>query len=138
MITRLNHVQITIPIGAEQAARAFYCDQLRLEEIEKPESLKDRGGLWLRLGNQEIHLGVENGVDRMRTKAHLAYEVTDLSEWRKRLAKANIPIIESIPIPGYNRMEYRDPFGNRIEMMERMSKTPLPTGKDVNQIKIKK
>ena len=30
-----------------------------------------------------------------------------------------IEVVEGIPIPGYDRFEFRDPFGNRVEFMER-------------------
>ena len=64
-------------------------------------------------------MGTEDGVDRHKTKAHLAYQVTDLASWRKKLAEHGISVLESIPIPGYDRFELRDPFGNRVEMIER-------------------
>ncbi|MGF7086602.1 hypothetical protein JOD24_000431 [Kroppenstedtia sanguinis] len=51
---------------------------MRLTEIPKPDSLNGRGGFWLRLGDVEIHVGTEDGMDRNRTKAHLAYQVEDL------------------------------------------------------------
>ena len=44
MILGLHHAQITIPNGAEKEAKQFYCNVLGLEEIEKPKSLKGRGG----------------------------------------------------------------------------------------------
>ncbi len=116
-IRRLNHAQISIPIGAEHRARAFYCGLLGLREIPKPESLAGRGGLWLQVGDTQIHLGVEDGVDRAATRAHLAYEVDDLTAWRTRLVAHGTPILESIPIPGYDRFECRDPFGNRLEFL---------------------
>ena len=28
------------------------------------------------------------------------------------------PVEEQIPIPGYHRFEFRDPFGNRVEMIQ--------------------
>lgn len=118
MIKRIHHVQITVPLGAETAARAFYCDILQLEEIDKPASLTGRGGFWLCLGTQEIHIGTESDVDRNATKAHIAYEVTGLEAWRSQLKANDISITESVPIPGYNRFECRDPFGNRIELIE--------------------
>jgi catechol 2,3-dioxygenase-like lactoylglutathione lyase family enzyme len=37
MIHAIHHVQITIPRGAEDEARTFYCDLLGLPEIEKPD-----------------------------------------------------------------------------------------------------
>jgi len=88
VIGLLNHVQITIPVGAESEARAYYCRLLGLVEIEKPESLKGRGGLWLQLGELQIHVGTEDGFDRRTTKAHLAYEVDDLEHWRSVIAGA--------------------------------------------------
>jgi hypothetical protein len=45
--------------------------------------------------------------------------VEDLAGWRERLGRAAVAIEESIPIPGYNRFEFRDPFGNRVEFIER-------------------
>jgi catechol 2,3-dioxygenase-like lactoylglutathione lyase family enzyme len=117
-ILRLHHAQITIPKGAEEEARSFYCDVLGLHEIPKPESLQSRGGFWLSLGDQQMHIGTEDGVDRTVTKAHLAYHVTGLSQWRARLEGHGIQILDSIPIPGYDRFEFRDPFGNRVEFVE--------------------
>lgn len=118
-IIGLHHAQITIPRGTEDQARKFYCGVLGLTEIEKPPSLRARGGFWLQVGDREMHVGTEDGVDRHKTKAHLAYQVTDLAGWRKKLAERGIPVLESIPIPGYDRFEFRDPFGNRVEMIER-------------------
>lgn len=99
-IVGLHHAQITIPKGAEEQAREFYCGVLGLAEIEKPASLRARGGFWLQVGDREVHVGTEDGVDRHQTKAHLAYQVTDLAGWRKKLAERGISVLESIPIPG--------------------------------------
>jgi catechol 2,3-dioxygenase-like lactoylglutathione lyase family enzyme len=118
MLIRLHHAQITIPIGAEEQARQFYCELLGLPEIDKPETLAGRGGFWVQLGDTEMHIGVENGVDRAATKAHLAYEVSDVGHWRERLRANGIVILDSIPIPGYERFECRDPFGNRVEFIQ--------------------
>lgn len=113
----IDHVQITIPTGMEGAARAFYCDVLGLVEIPKPDSLAGRGGLWLALGELQIHIGTEDGVDRTTTRAHIAYRVSDLALWQARLQSAGCNIFESAPIPGHDRFETRDPFGNRIEFI---------------------
>jgi catechol 2,3-dioxygenase-like lactoylglutathione lyase family enzyme len=117
MILRIDHAQITIPRGAEEEGRRFYCGLLGLMEVEKPESLAGRGGFWLHVGEQQVHVGTEDGVDRTATKAHLAYEVSDLPGWRERLEAAGISILESAPIPGCERFEFRDPFGNRVELI---------------------
>jgi catechol 2,3-dioxygenase-like lactoylglutathione lyase family enzyme len=118
MIRRLHHAQITIPKGAEDEARQFYCTVLGLREIEKPDSLKGRGGFWLELGDQQIHVGTEDGVDRTQTKAHLAYEVDDIDSWMRLMQEHNIEIGDSVPIPGFERFEIRDPFGNRVEFIQ--------------------
>jgi len=116
-IIRINHVQICIPKGAEKEGRQFYCGLLGLPEIEKPVSLQERGGFWLQVGDQQLHVGTEEDVDRASTKAHLSYEVDDLEAWRERLQKNGTVILDSVPIPGYDRFEFRDPFGNRVEFM---------------------
>lgn len=117
-ITRFNHVMVTIPKGAEDKARAFYCDILNLPEIPKPESLGGRGGLWLQVGDIQLHLGTEDSVDRLATKAHLAYEVDNVSLWREKLTAHGFQSLDSVPIPGFDRFEFRDPFGNRIEIIQ--------------------
>lgn len=114
---RLHHVQITIPRGAEEAGRAFYCGLLGLPELPKPESLAGRGGFWLQVGDREVHVGTEDGVDRAATKAHLSYEVDDLPSLRARLEAAGFTALENAPLPGYDRFEIRDPFGNRVELL---------------------
>lgn len=124
IVSGIHHVQITVPVGAEDAARAFYVDLLDLTEIPKPASLTGRDGLWLRAGAIELHIGVEDGVDRAATKAHVAFAVTDLPTWRIRLDAAGCTVLESIPIPGYDRLETRDPFGNRLELIERRNQWP--------------
>ena len=118
MILGLNHVQITIPVGAEDEARQFYCGILGLCEVPKPEALQSRGGFWLELDGLQIHLGTEDGIDRERTKAHIAYEVENLEFWREKLAANGIEISDGIVIPNYQRFEFRDPFGNRVEFLE--------------------
>lgn len=117
----IHHVQITFPATAEAEARAFYCDFLGLPEIEKPDSLKTRGGFWVRLGAQEIHLSREDGVNRQATKAHIAYAVQDVWAWQEKIIAYGLKVADSVPIPGYNRFEFRDPFGNRVEFIERIT-----------------
>jgi len=123
MILRFHHAQITIPKGQEDEARKFYCGVLQLKEIQKPESLLVRGGFWVEVGNQQLHIGTESGVDRLLTKAHLAYEVEDIQMVEKHLKENGIEILESVPIPGFERFEFRDPFGNRVECIQPVSPT---------------
>ncbi|HZU14594.1 MAG TPA: VOC family protein [Chloroflexota bacterium] len=117
-IIGLHHAQITVPVGEEDRARRFYCDLLDLTEIPKPESLRGRGGFWLQVGDRQVHIGTERGVDRSSTKAHLAYQVNGIEAWRERLRAAGVAIEESVPVDGATRFECRDPFGNRIEIIQ--------------------
>jgi catechol 2,3-dioxygenase-like lactoylglutathione lyase family enzyme len=119
MLKAVHHAQVSIPIGAEDEARSFYCGVLGMIEVPKPDSLAGRGGFWLELGDFQIHFGTEDGIERSRSKAHLAYLVSDLDGWRDRLAAAGCEIIGGVPIPDYQRFEFRDPFGNRVEFLER-------------------
>jgi catechol 2,3-dioxygenase-like lactoylglutathione lyase family enzyme len=118
MIIGIDHVQIMVPAHAVAAARAFYCGLLGLPEVEKPEVLWGRGGFWLQVGDRQLHVGTEEGVERRATKAHVAYAVRDLPAWRQRLAASGVEIGEGVPIPGYERFEFLDPFGNRVEFIQ--------------------
>jgi len=117
-INEIHHIQVTIPRAAEEQGRQFYCRLLGLQEIEKPAVLGDRGGFWVQVGNRQVHVGVEDGVERTATKAHIAYQVTDLAEMRKRLEENGIAIQEDVPLPGLKRFQIRDPFGNKIEFIQ--------------------
>lgn len=105
----------------EDEAKKFYCDVLGLQEIEKPDSLKGRGGFWLTIGDKDVHIGTENGFDRTKTKAHIAYEVDNLAYWKTKLTQENIKLLDGIPIPNFDRFEFRDPFGNRVEMIQSLN-----------------
>jgi catechol 2,3-dioxygenase-like lactoylglutathione lyase family enzyme len=121
MIIRIHHAQITIPKGAEDEARKFYCGVLGLNEIAKPDALTGRGGFWLQVGDRQLHVGTEDLSDREQTKAHVAYEVDDLESWRRRLGENRMEVKDGIQIPNMRRFEFRDPFGNRIEFIELIS-----------------
>ena len=119
MIKAVHHAQISIPIGAENDAREFYCGVLGLTEIPKPESLAGRGGFWLEISGFQVHAGTEDGIDRTRSKAHVAYQVEGLAAWREKLCSVGVKPMDGIPVPGFARFEFRDPFGNRVEFLER-------------------
>jgi catechol 2,3-dioxygenase-like lactoylglutathione lyase family enzyme len=117
-ILSVHHAQITIPGGMEDQARDFYCGLLGLKEIDKPDSLKGRGGLWLQIGAFQVHVSIQDAVERYGLKSHLAYLVDDLEAWRTFLIEAGFHPEQNTPIPGYHRFEFRDPFGNRIEFIQ--------------------
>jgi catechol 2,3-dioxygenase-like lactoylglutathione lyase family enzyme len=120
-ITGIDHVQVSVPVGSEDAVRRFYCDVLGLTEVPKPEALAGRGGLWLTTGSAMVHFGTEDVADRAASKRHVAFLVEDLAAARRTLEAAGREIVVGIQIPGYVRFECRDPFGNRLEFLERVT-----------------
>ena len=76
-ILSIDHVQIAMPSGEEETARAFYVNLLGFTEIPKPPKLVKRGGVWFQSENVQLHLGVENDF-RPARKAHPAFLVDDL------------------------------------------------------------
>ena len=117
-VLAIDHVQIAMPAGGEDAARAFFGGLLGLVEIAKPPSLAGRGGCWFALGGRELHLGVE-GDFRPAKKAHVALATTDLDGLRARLIEVGCVINEDAPIAGRRRFFTEDPFGNRLELLQR-------------------
>jgi catechol 2,3-dioxygenase-like lactoylglutathione lyase family enzyme len=117
MIRAIHHVQLSMPRGREDDARAFYRDVLGMTEQPKPENLARRGGVWFRAGDAEVHLGVEDDF-RPAKKAHPALAVVNLAELLERCRAAGCAVATDEPLPGYDRAYVSDPFGNRIELLE--------------------
>lgn len=109
-------MQLAAPPGCEEAARRFFGDVLGLEELEKPEQLRGRGGVWFAVGAQQLHIGVETEHAPAR-KAHPALAVRDIAELAARLAAAGAPVEWDPSLPGVRRLYTADPWGNRIELV---------------------
>jgi catechol 2,3-dioxygenase-like lactoylglutathione lyase family enzyme len=116
-IKRLDHVQVCVPRGAEGEAREFYGGLLGLEEIEKPEVLRAGGGMWYEVADVQLHIGVEDTV--APSKRHPAFEVEDIGGVRDYLEQNGVRTKDEPSIPGARRFSFYDPFGNRIELMEK-------------------
>ena len=114
---RLDHVQICIPAGAEQRAREFYGRLLGLEEVEKPAPLRSRGGLWYKVADIQLHVGVEE--NQAASKRHPAFEVEEIEAIRNYLEANGVRTRDEIPLAGLKRFSFFDPFDNRIELLER-------------------
>ena len=109
-----------MPAGQEAKARSFYGDVLGLAEDQKPANLVGRGGIWFRGGSLRLHLGVDPDFHPAR-KAHPALLVSGLAALRRRCEAAGFPTTDDEPLEGYDRAYVQDPFGNRIELMERQT-----------------
>ena len=114
---KLHHVQVAMPPGREEEARAFYGRLLGLEEVAKPPTLARRAGCWFRRGELELHLGVEEDF-RPARKAHPALMVEELDDLAHRLEEQDIRVTWDGDLPGYRRFYTFDPFGNRLELLE--------------------
>lgn len=119
-IKKFHHADLIIARGGEGEAKIFYCDLLGLREIPKPEVLRANGGLWLAIGDFQLHLSYEKkeGVDPRKTKAHLAFVVDDLARVERSLLAAGCSIKWQEQLPGMIRLETEDPFGHRLELLE--------------------
>jgi catechol 2,3-dioxygenase-like lactoylglutathione lyase family enzyme len=112
----IDHIQLAAPKGSEDTARKFFKNILGFDEVEKPEELKKRGGVWFEVGNYQIHIGIEEPF--YPAKAHPAFEIENIEELKKHLVTNGIDVIEDDKLPGAKRFYISDPFGNRMELLE--------------------
>jgi catechol 2,3-dioxygenase-like lactoylglutathione lyase family enzyme len=114
----LDHVQVAAPRGCETEARRFYGTLLGLVEVEKPESLRGRGGVWFRCGEQQLHGGVEDDFLPAR-KAPPAIRVAagELDVLAERLRDAGEQVVWDDALPDVRRFYSQEPWGNRIELL---------------------
>lgn len=116
-VLAIHHVQLAMPAGREQEARAFYQGILGIPEVPKPAHLAPRGGCWFERDNLRIHLGLEANFSPAR-KAHPALLVHGLDHLKTALRNAGYKPKPDAELEGYDRTYADDPFGNRIELME--------------------
>lgn len=118
-ITSIDHIQLAMPVGGEEKAREFFIGLLGFREIPKPPELAKRGGAWFESGTVQLHLGMEADFHPAR-KAHPAFVVNDLDGLISKVQSAGFETDTSQPpLNGYKRAHIFDPFGNRIELMEK-------------------
>lgn len=118
--TGIDHVQLAAPRSCETVARRFFGELLGWNEVEKPTALRARGGVWFQCGAQQVHIGVQDPF-APATKAHPAFDVVDLPALRAHLAAHGVPLADDDrrSEEHVSRFYACDPFGNRLEFMER-------------------
>ena len=116
-VTDIDHIQLAAARGCDADARRFFGDLLGLEEIEKPERLRGRGGCWFRVGSRQLHIGIEDEF-RPAMKAHPAFTVSDVEALFATLTQAGVPCFRDEFRPGRKRFYANDPWGNRLEFTE--------------------
>jgi catechol 2,3-dioxygenase-like lactoylglutathione lyase family enzyme len=120
-VTGIDHIQIAAPRGCEPEARDFFGRLLGLEEIDKPELLRTRGGCWFRVGGQQLHIGIEENFHPSR-KAHPAFSVEEIEVLFARLSTAGIQCAWDSALGDIRRFYANDPWGNRLEFQSRLLK----------------
>jgi len=116
MLQGIDHIQLAMPVGSEDEARAFFSGILGMTEVEKPEPLARRCGCWFRAGSVILHLGVEESFQPQK-KAHPAFIATDIDDVAAAFMMAGYPVQWDEALPDRQRFYTNDPFGNRIEFM---------------------
>lgn len=111
-------MQLAAPRGCEEAARRFFGELLGLPEVPKPQALRGRGGVWFQVGQQQLHIGVEEPFAAAR-KAHPALRVRPdaLDELAARLDAAGATVLWDEALDEVRRFYSEDPWGNRIELV---------------------
>ena len=122
----IDHVQLAMPRGEEEAARAFYGALLGLPEQPKPEELAARGGCWFENGAVRVHLGVDEHF-RPARKAHVAFKVDDVAALATRAREGGFEVADDRALPGYERVFIFDPFGNRLEFLRMVETDDRPS-----------
>lgn len=113
----LDHVQIAIPVSGEDRARAFYVGVLGMREVSKPPVMAARGGAWFVVGEQGLHVGVEEPFVPAK-KAHPAFRLASADDVRalaEHLRSKGIEPRFSNETADAVRFHADDPFGNRLE-----------------------
>ncbi|MDF2650381.1 MAG: Glyoxalase/bleomycin resistance protein/dioxygenase [Paenibacillus sp.] len=115
----IDHIQLAAPEGCEAEARLFFANMLGWAELDKPESLKKRGGVWFECGKNQVHIGVQKDFTPA-TKAHPAFRVVNIGALRARLLSNQVMVIEDDARneEGAERFYVADPFGNRLEFIQ--------------------
>ena len=115
----IDHVQLAMPERGEEAARAFFGGLLGMQEVAKPANLSPQG-CWFESAGVNLHLGVDLHFAPAK-KAHPAFLVDDLETLRETLEAGGTPTRDDSPVAGYARFFAHDPFGNRLEFMQRIA-----------------
>ena len=116
----IDHVQVAMPAGQEDKARAFYNGLLGLPEQPKPPELAKRGGCWFESDRVKVHCGVETPFSPAR-KAHTGFLVSDVADLAARAKAAGYEVLEDTALDEVERVFIYDPFGNRLEFLKPLS-----------------
>ena len=113
---RADHVHICVPPERLAEAKSFYADVIGLQLIERPKELDGSKGYWFKMGEIQLHIGVEQATGK--TRRHTAMQIENIEAVKTYLENQEVPIIEEPYLPGRIRFAFLDPFGNKMELLE--------------------
>ncbi len=119
-IIGIDHVQLAMPAGQESAAAAFYVDLLGFTQVTKPPALAARGGCWFETPDGQ-------GASGRRVRLPPGPQGPSGAAGRRPggpgrpSAAAGIEVREENGLDGHLQRYVDDPFGNRIELLQRLS-----------------
>ncbi len=117
-VLAIDHFQVSIPRGRIDDALKFYADVLGFMRVPKPAEL-DQDGAWLVQGNVNLHLGEEEQF-MAAPHAHPALLVDNIAQLLDNAARGGYGQRAHDGPAGYRRASVFDPFGNRIELMQKL------------------
>ena len=118
MVTQLHHVNVTVPAALETAAKEFYGSLLGLKQVPKPAAARQNGA-WYQIGDNQLHLSVEDEPAGPLSERHICFRVADLKASEDRFRAGGVEIIsDPRPVPGTVRFYVRDPAGNQLEIVQ--------------------
>ena len=115
-ITGIDHLQISAPRNSADRVRQFYGDVLDMLEIDPPDGLVGREGLWYVVGRTPLHVAFE-GYGFGNEPRFLALTSSDLDASYGALRQKIAPIdVDRDDDGNLKRLKFKDPFGNQIEL----------------------
>mgnify|MGYP003767880579 CR=1 FL=1 len=114
-IDSINHIQLNFQSAIKEEIRFFYKDILGFSE-SNAESKKNM--LLFKIGAQHLSFSPVN--ERLGTSLaqHLAFNVSDLQELKKKFEALDLSFIESYHTAHAKNLYIKDPAGNQLEFLE--------------------
>ena len=117
-LVALHHVNVTVSPELEAAAKDFYGSLLGLRQVPKPAAARQNGA-WYQIGENQLHLSVEDEERGPLSSRHVCFRVSDLKAAEERFRSGGVEIIsDPRPVPGTSRFYVRDPGGNQLEIVQ--------------------
>jgi catechol 2,3-dioxygenase-like lactoylglutathione lyase family enzyme len=124
-ITVAGYSHVAIMVDDLEAAVTFYRDVLGFRELPRPDFGPGTEGMWLQVGNSQVHIGVVDDMGQRAGFPHMALHIP-ADAWDDTMAGLEARGIEFLR-PPRAREDFgvpvraafiRDPAGNNIELTD--------------------